>query len=229
MKFIPFITQSLMWLIARPLLSLFAGIRVYGKENTDLVPHNAIIAMNHVSQLDPIMIPATLSPFSHLMPVFSISLKPSFYKIESPIKYLYGGWIFRMLGSHPIAVGTKGDYEETLKEGIRVLEQGGSLGIFPEGRRTRDGKMGEAKSGVAYLLWRTGVPVIPVAFHGHYMMKPKHFFSRKHTISVLYGKPITREEMFGPHNAEHVPTREEFKAIAQKILDRVKELYDQCD
>lgn len=227
MKVVPYLTQTLMWLIARPLLSIFSGVKIYGKENTHAVPRNAIIAMNHVSQLDPIMIPATLGPFSRLMPVFSVAREKEFYQnIKGFFKIFYGGIFFRMLGSYSIFLAQTGDYELSLKPHIDLLEKGGSLGIFPEGKRTKDGTFGEAKPGVAYLLWRTGVPVIPVAFHGHYKMKARHFFSRKHTITVCYGKPIYKHEMFSAESDRVPPTREELKEVAHKIMEQVREMYE---
>lgn len=223
---VPWFTQTLMWLIARPLLFIFAGLRVYGKENLEDVDGNAIIAMNHVSQLDPIMIPATLGATSPLMPVFSVAREKEFYKgIKGVGRYFYGGFLFRMLGAYPVILAS-GDYETSLKPHINILEKGESLGIFPEGRRTKNGEIGEAKAGVAYLLWRTGIPVIPVAFHGHYQMRPRHFFSRRHTISVLYGKPFQKSDFFGPEADVVPPTREEFKKVAEVIMSRVQELYE---
>jgi 1-acyl-sn-glycerol-3-phosphate acyltransferase len=223
---VPWFFQTLMWLVARPLLFVFSGLRISGKENLKGLRGNAIIAMNHVSQLDPIMIPATLGPLSPLMPVFSVAREKEFYQgIKGVGKYIYGGFVFRALGAHPIIL-VSGDYERSLKPHIDILEKGGSLGIFPEGRRTKDGTIGEARAGVAYLLWRTGVPVVPVVFHGHYQMKPRHFFSRRHAISVVYGKPFYKEDFFGPETELVPPTKEEFKEVAQKIMLRIREIYE---
>lgn len=223
--FLPFVLQTMMWLVARPLLWVFTGITVSGKEHTQGLK-NALIAVNHLSDLDPILIPATLGPFSPLMPVFSVALERSFYKRPWPLNYLYGGVVFNMLGAYSVAIGTKGDYEHTLKSHIRILEQGGSVGIFPEGKRNQDGVVGEGKVGTAYLLWRTGVPVVPVAVHGHYRMYPRNFFARSHTIAVMYGEPITRKELFGDDAIQRTPTQEELKRATDVIMSRIRAMYE---
>ena len=223
---VPWFFQTLMWLIMKPFLLIFSGLRVTGKENLKGFKGNAIIAMNHVSQLDSILIPATLGPLSPLMPVFSAAREREFYKeVKGLGRYVYGGMIFRLLGAYPVILAA-GNYELSLKHHINILERGESLGIFPEGSRTKDGTIGIGKPGVAYLLWRTGVPVIPVAFHGHYEMHPRHFFSRKHTISVAYGKPIYKEDLYKPEHDIVPPTRDEFRAASQEIMSRIREMYE---
>ena len=53
--------------------------------------------------------------------------------------------------------------KNALKGAIEILEEGGAIGIFPEGTRSRDGKMGKGKTGVARLAATTGAAVVPVA------------------------------------------------------------------
>lgn len=221
----PTVFQFFIALISKPLFLIFSGLRVYGKENLKGLKGGVIFAMNHASEVDPFLIAASLGPTSPLMPVFSAARERGFYKNSGILKYVYGGTIFKMLGAYPIFVGG-GNYELSLRHHISIIEHGQTLGIFPEGQITKDGKIGEARAGVAYLLWRTGAPVVPVAFHGHYQMKPKHFFSRKHTIAVAYGKPLYKEDFFGPEADLVPPTKEEFKLVAEKIMDRVREMYE---
>lgn len=222
---LPYVLQSIMGVVARPILWAFAGLTVAGKENLKGVNNGAIIAINHLSDLDPILIPATLGPRSKLMPVFSVAHERSYYNRPWPLNYLYGGMVFNMLGAYAVRVGTKGDFEHILKAQIDILEAGGSVGIFPEGSKAIDGKIGEGKPGVSFLSWRTGCPIIPVAVHGHHEMSAEDFFSRKHTVSVSYGKPITKEELFGADPRRAEPTREEFRLAAQVVMARIHEMY----
>ena len=230
-SFVPFILQTIMWVIVRPALAFFVRIRIQGRKNIPRIRGGVILAVNHLSDFDPILIPSTLGPFSWMMPVFSASLEKSFYK-DTPlgprpwfINFLYGGTFFKMLGAYPVLIGTKGDYERSLQNHIRLLERGETVGIFPEGRRNKDGEVGEGKPGVAYLVWRTGCPVVPVAIHGHYKMHPQDFFARKHSITISYGKPITRAELFGKKFETIQPSRDELKDVTQIIMSHIRKMY----
>lgn len=221
----PFVLQAFVYPAMWVALRFFVKIRIIGRENLQGHKSGAIFAVNHASEFDPILIPATLNLFSPLMPMFYLARERAFYEKKGLAKYIYGGTFFKIWGAYPVTVGT-GDYEQALKHHIHILERGKSVCIFPEGGKTQDGEIGEGKPGVAYLLWRTGRPVIPVAIHGHYGMDMGDFFGRRHMIAVSYGKPITREELFG-RNAELLPpTREELKAATQTIMARIKEMYE---
>jgi len=221
----PTILQTLVYPFTWVGFRFFARISIVGKENIRGHKRGAIFAVNHASELDPILIPATLYPFSRLMPMFYIARERAFYGKKGLSRYIYGGTFFKIWGAYPASVGT-GDYELALKHHIRILEHGKSVCIFPEGGKSRDGKVNDGKSGVAYLLWRTGAPVIPVALHGHYQMGLHGFFSRARTISVSYGKPITREELFGSDAEVTPPTREDLKAATHIIMSRIREMYE---
>ncbi|KKU82155.1 MAG: Glycerol-3-P acyltransferase [Parcubacteria group bacterium GW2011_GWA1_47_8] len=206
---------------------LFARIKILGKEHIRGHKRGAIFAVNHSSELDPILVPATLNPFSPLMPMFYLARERSFYPRAEKFglgRIFYSAAFFKMWGAYPISVGT-GNYEVTLKYHLSILEQGRSVCIFPEGKKTENGDIGEGKPGVAYLLWRTGVPVIPTAIHGHYLMGARDFIARKHSITISYGKPITREELFGTDVDRVVPTHEELKSATHTIMSRIREMY----
>lgn len=221
----PFILQTLVYPFTWVSLRFFARIRILGKENIRGHKHGAIFAVNHASELDPILIPATLDPFSRLMPMFYLARESSFYEKNGLAKYIfYSGMFFKLWGAYPVSIGT-GDYEYALRNHIHILECGKSICIFPEGGKTKNGEIGEGKPGVAYLLWRTGRPVIPVAIRGHYQMNPRGFLARKHSITVSYGKPITKEELFGTNADAASPSREDLKAATQVIMSRIREMY----
>lgn len=223
----PFVLQMLVYPFTWVSLRFFARIRVLGRENMHGLSRGAIFAVNHSSELDPILVPATLNPFSRLMPMFYISRERSFYpraKKGGFAKYFYGGLFFKLWGAYPALVGT-GDYEIALRYHVKILERGKSVCIFPEGRKTRDGSLGEGKSGVAYLLWRTGAPVVPVAIREHYQMGLRDFLARRHSIVVSYGIPIMREELFGAERkTSEPPSYEKLKTATRFIMARIDEL-----
>lgn len=221
----PFLLQAFIWIPTWVVLRFFGKIVILGKENIHRHKHGAIFAVNHSSQLDPILIPATLNPFSPLFPMFYLSRERSFYKKSGLVKYIYGGLFFKIWGAYPAVAGS-GDYEHALKNQLSILDKGKSVCVFPEGRRNLEGGVKEGKPGVAYLSWRTGRLIIPVAIRGHLEMGPGDFFARKHQITISYGSPVTREELFGV-NAELVsPSHEDLKAASQVVMSRIREMYE---
>ncbi|SVD16064.1 uncharacterized protein METZ01_LOCUS368918, partial [marine metagenome] len=108
-----------------------------------------IIAANHLSHIDPAFImTATKRPVSYL------SKKEHF---DSRLRRL----IFKQVGVIPVDREAGGI--EGLEEAIKILKNDGAIGIFPEGTRSKDGKMGQGKTGVARLAAMTGAAVVPVA------------------------------------------------------------------
>ncbi len=228
MSKITFALQVILWPVVWLHMWLFGNLRVIGAENTKGHKVGAIFAVNHSSQIDPILLPVALNPFSPLLPMYYVSRDREFYEMRGITRYAYGGLVFKIFGAYPATVGIK-DYEKMLMHHINILCRGHSVCIFPEGGLSKNGELGQGKPGVAYLLWRTRRPVIPVAIHGHHKMQPKDFFACKHSLSVSCGKPITWEDIFGedPNCAE--PTHDELIKVTQIIMSRIKEMLVACN
>jgi len=157
------------------------------------------------------------------MPIYYTSREKEFYHKKGMASFLYGGWFFRIWGAYPVKVGMR-NYERSLKTHIRILEEGwGSLCIFPEGGKTKDGTMQPAKGGVAFLAHRTKTPIVPVAISGIFHMSKGDFFSRRRKAVMVFDKPMNTEELFSA-DGYHKP--EEYKKIAQKVMHNVQNLID---
>ena len=95
-------------------------------------------------------------------------------------------WLIRSLGAFPVARG-KGD-TGVLDTAVERLEKGHSLMVFPEGTRSKDGKVGRGHSGAAVIAARSGKMMIPVGI----VFGEKLKFRSK--VTVKYGEPIMPQD-----------------------------------
>lgn len=217
--YIPLILQTIVWIPTRIVLSIFLRLKISGTENLRNLGRSVIFAVNHSSELDPIVVPAALPLFSRFMPMFYTSREREFYGKTGFKAFFYGGFFFKIWGAYPVHVGIK-NYAQSLKDHIEILERKkGSICIFPEGRKTKDGKMREARGGVAFLVGRTETPVVPVTINNIFGITAKDFFLRKKRVSIIFGKPMMKKEVFNPVS----PSLAGYKQASQKIMRRIAE------
>lgn len=180
----------------------FYNVKVEGKEN---IPENSgfIIASNHRSFADP-----------PLLAVTSMRAKFSFVAKEELFRNPLFGWLIRKLGAFPVSRG-KGDMS-VISDSLERLKEKRNLVIFPEGTRSKDGKLGRGKTGVALIAARSGATVVPAAiiFNGKLRFRKK--------IIVRYGKPIYPDEI--KINQEFNP--KDLKPIKQRIMGDIQKLLE---
>ncbi|MBO0721859.1 MAG: 1-acyl-sn-glycerol-3-phosphate acyltransferase [Blastocatellia bacterium] len=138
-----------------------------------------IVAPNHVSYLDPIWVSL---PFA----------RPLRYMTWDKMTGLpFLGWLMRAYGAFPVNIESPSGDRAALRQSLKHLRAGGGLMIFPEGGRTRDGKLMVFKPGVIRLAFDTGVPIVPVTIVGGYeAYSPHHLFPRPYKLKVIYHEPI---------------------------------------
>jgi 1-acyl-sn-glycerol-3-phosphate acyltransferase len=137
--------------------------------------------------------------------------RPVFYLSRASLfKNRLMSFLLEAMGGQ-IPVGRQpGDTEETVTTGIRLLECGYALGIFPEGTRSPHGKLQAGQTGVALFAFLTGAPVLPVALRGTYEAWPRHkrFPRLFRRTSLLIGDPL--QVLKNPCAAEDSKLRREF-------------------
>lgn len=120
--------------------------------------------------------------------------------------------LIRVLGAFPVKRGS-GDLQ-ALKQALRLLQEEKVLGIFPEGTRSRDGKLGRAHTGAALIALRAGAPVVPAAIIGPYrLFRP---------VRIIFGQPI---EVTSP--AREKIGMKEAAALTDRIMNEIKQMIDQ--
>ncbi len=203
-------------LIMKPILYNFLIKEVVGKEN---LPKDKamIIAANHNSHLDEFVV---MPPV-----VYTTKRRARFFADRQ--HWHEGKLVFRLIAKYfksiPVDRG-KGKGDEALKKGLRELENGNSIIIYPEGTRGNAFDLGRGKVGVAKLALRSGMPVVPCGVYGTQYLMPKgtHKIKMKKIVSVKFGKPMTFD---GDAEGENNP--EELRKITDMIMSRIGTLIDQ--
>ena len=144
-----------------------------------------IVASNHLSFFDSVVIPV-------VVPRKVVFLAKSDYFTGTGVKgTLIRAW-FEGLGMLPV------DREDTraaiasLDTALEVLRRGDAFGIYPEGTRSRDGRLYRGRTGVAHLALTAGCPVLPVGLAGTEDIQPVGSNRpRLAKVSVRFGEPIT--------------------------------------
>jgi 1-acyl-sn-glycerol-3-phosphate acyltransferase len=180
------------------LTAVLLGWRATGRHH---VPETGgvLLISNHLSYLD----------------VFYLGIplrRPLNYVARSTLFVPVLATLIRSVGGFPIqreGMGASG-----MKETLRRLRAGGIVTLFPEGTRSRDGELGPLKPGIAVLVQRAGVPVVPVGLAGTFEVWPRsRLLPAPHPIRIHYGPAIFPEELEGM----------ETEVITSLIRDRLLE------
>ena len=105
-------------------------------------------------------------------------------------------WLIRSLHAFPVKQNSAD--VGAIKQAIAKLQEGNVLNIYPEGSRTQNGEIGAILPGVALVLKRANVPIVPVVIDGSFQAWPHgQKIFRKHPIRVLYGEPMDMDGLKG--------------------------------
>jgi len=155
-------------------------------EGRDNIPRKGpvLLASNHLSFVDSIVIPLAA-------PRQVVFLAKAEYFTG---RGLYGAWMRGFLtavGAVPVQRGAAGAAQEALDSALEILQEGLAFGIYPEGTRSRDGRLYRGRTGVAWLALAAGCPVVPVALSGTQDIQPMGTkVPRIRKITVRFGEPL---------------------------------------
>lgn len=221
------ITQRIIWLLAKPFLLFFLPVKVSGLENIQKVKSKGlIIAMNHLSELDVIIMQASLPLCWKRSPVYYVTRESSFYA-DSFIKALiYNPIFFWIIGGRTAKVGLH-DYSMSLEKHITLLKKGQTVCIFPEGGKSKDGNFKNAKGGIIALAKETEADILPVFAQGHFGLTIKDLLFRKKSVTISFGKPITSSEIL--EGSKEISVHEYEKITEEKIMAKLRRLQFLCN
>jgi 1-acyl-sn-glycerol-3-phosphate acyltransferase len=170
-------------IIVGPILNLLFRPWVKGLDN---VPSSgaAVFVSNHLSFSDSIFLPI-------VVPRPVVFLAKSEYFTGKGIKGRLTALFFRLSNQLPMDRSGGAASSSSLSAGMDILNEGGILGIYPEGTRSPDGRLYRGKTGVAKLVLATGVPVIPVAMIGTDKVQPiGRRIPNIRRVGVIIGEPL---------------------------------------
>lgn len=180
----------------------FCGYVAVGSDNVPAAG-GCILASNHVSVLDPMLVGCGI--------------------LKRYLRFMARNTLFRSAFQRwwALSVGTvfidrdKGDIA-ALKVALKILKAGGLLSMFPEGTRSKDGKLQTPKAGIGFLIAKSRVPVVPVYIDETFPadVKPLDFL-KKQSVKVYYGVPIMPQEI-----AEYCAAKD-YAKIAGLVMSRI--------
>lgn len=183
-------------------LHIAFNLHIEGREN---IPKKTavIYTSNHRSNADPPLV--TLGSRG----------KCSFMAKEELFKNKFFGGLISALGAFPVSRG-KGDMT-VIDTAVERLQSGSSLMVFPEGTRSKDGKVHRGKTGAALIAAKTGKQIIPVGINFGEKLR---FRCR---LTVKYGKPIDTSAFYTgddePNPRELVKLKNIYMAEIIKLVE----------
>ena len=192
------------WCCFRTVFKLYFRWRVY---NSERVPSQGpvILASNHASFLDP--------------PLVGAGLKRgiNYLARDNLFRFPVMGWVLR--NWQVVPVDREGGGARGLKAILDRLLDGGAIILFPEGTRTRDGKLQPARSGIGLTVIKSDAPLVPVRVFGTFEAYGRQMrFPRPRRVAVKYGQPMRFEQL----RAEaRVCAKPRLKEIYQQVADEI--------
>jgi 1-acyl-sn-glycerol-3-phosphate acyltransferase len=197
-----------------PMIDWYVRKRAVGVELLDTLPHPVIFVANHSSHLD--------------TPTLLRALPPKWRRrtaVAAAADYFYNTrWkasgVALLFNTVPLGRKGGGLGNGATDHVDRILDEGWNLVMFPEGTRSRDGRVGKVHSGAAVIAAQHGIPIVPIYLSGtHQAMPPGQnwprripgpLLSRRHKVEVRFGDPIR------PHTTDD----------ARDVMERVRVFWE---
>lgn len=192
------------WRLFRVIYAAYFRWRVYNAERVPL-SGPVILASNHASFIDPPLVGSGLHR------------DINYLARESLFRFPGIGWLLRQWNSVP--VDRDGGGAKGLKAILDRLLAGGAIILFPEGTRTRNGKLQPARSGIGLIVIKSDAVVIPVRVFGTFEAYGRHMkIPLPRSVAVKYGQPMRFEKL----RAEaKICSKARLKEIYQEVADEL--------
>jgi 1-acyl-sn-glycerol-3-phosphate acyltransferase len=191
------VAYAILWVIARTVARLFFGFRVVGS-----VPKQGglLVAANHASYFD--------------IPLLGCGMfRRAWYLGRSDLFVPGVKGILQWLGWIPLKLGRLD--RKAFDRAIALIKAGKVVVIFPEGGRSLDGRLRNAKAGLGMIVAQTGCPVVPAYLKGTFDVLPTGAKRpRFHPVSVSFGPPLS-------FPGENTQTKAFYQEVSRIVMDRI--------
>ena len=211
-------------LIARSVLAPLARVVyrpvVEGREN---VPKRGavILASNHLSFIDSVVIPL-------VAPRPVVFLAKAEYFTGTGLKGRLSRGFFTAIDAVPVERGTHRAAQASLDAALEALNNGNAFGIYPEGKRSLDGRLYRGRTGVAWLALTSGAQVVPVALAGTEDIQPVGSrIPRVRRVTVRFGEPLDFSDRARAVSEGGTPAGPVRRAVTDEIMAAIAALSEQ--
>ncbi|MBQ7502079.1 1-acyl-sn-glycerol-3-phosphate acyltransferase [bacterium] len=181
------------------------GLKIVGQEN---IPASGacIAASNHMSLLDPPLVAIAVNTRQ----VHFVAKKELF---QTPVL----GAILARCGCMWVDRSSKDG--KAVNQAIDMLSRGRLVGIFPEGTRSKDGKLGRCKLGVAFMSLKAGAPILPMCLFNTLEAGKRNGLPYRAGLHVRIGKliPVEKKDEPGPSD---------MKRVCNLVIEKIRELQE---
>jgi len=202
----------------RTLMSCLTRVRIEGLDEPLDLDGPLIVASNHASNADGALLACWLTP--------ALGRRIHWLGKQEALDWPVIGWAMGQNGVFGIRRG--GADLEAFRAARRVLDEGHVLGVFPEGTRSPNGALQEAKDGAAILALRTGAPILPVGISGSHRFWPRGSAPRLGgSVRMRVGQPFLLPAARGGDRraAQQAATRTIMTRIAELLPPRQRGAY----
>jgi 1-acyl-sn-glycerol-3-phosphate acyltransferase len=205
------LSYSLGWLGFRALYRFYFRWRVFNAERVPL-EGPVILAANHASFLDP--------------PLIGSGLRRGINYLARESLFRFPGMGALLRSWQVVPVDRDGGGAAGLKTILDRLLAGGAIILFPEGTRTRDGRLQPARSGIGLTVIKSDAVVIPVRTFGTFEAYGRNQkFPRPFPVAVKYGEPMRFEKLRAEaKNCSRARLKEIYQQIADEIMAAIAKL-----
>ena len=175
-----------------------------------------IVASNHLSFADSLVIPI-------VAPRKVTFLAKAQYFNGTGVKGAISRGFFGGLGMIPVDRDDTRAALASLDIALDILSKGGAFGIYPEGTRSRDGRLYRGRTGVAHLALTSGAPVVPVGLTGTQDIQPVGSnLPRLADVTVRFGEPLHFQQKY-----DGVPVGRARREVTDQVMNAIQKLSGQ--